>query len=196
MSSEPSLFRPLSRPVLALSMLITASCVYPASTTYYEAVDKSWAASSTEGNLAPCPPTEYERVYEGANSVLVVPSYRAGTGQVSVFVQVPHGNPLAFQSWNIRLTPLADPLVQSSIPLRFHMVCGKLDKNSCPDASEGVSKKSTDYVVGIAEIPPEFIAGFLVELPRAGSSPATPYAKPQKFELRTHVLLRGTYGCG
>jgi hypothetical protein len=173
-----------------------AGCVYPASTTYYEAVEKPWVAAATEGNLAPCPPTQYERISQGANSILVDPSYHSRTGQVAVFVQVRHGDPVALQTWTIRLTSLVDPLVQSSIPLRFHTVCGKLDMNRCPIVSTNVSSKSADYFVGIADVPPELASGFLVEVQDIVDSRSTLGTKAQKFELRGKVLLRGTYGCG
>src|SRR2546429_6490815 len=49
----------MSRNLLALLMLTIGGCVWPAKTTYYEAVDKPWSAVATQGNLAKCPPQMY-----------------------------------------------------------------------------------------------------------------------------------------
>jgi hypothetical protein len=53
-----------------------------------------------------------------------------------------------------------------------------------------------DNIVGVANVPPELVGGFLVDFPDAVNALSSIDAKPQKFELRTRVLVQGTLGCG
>jgi hypothetical protein len=190
--------------LVALSILSMVGCVYPASTTYYEAVDKPWIASSTEGNLASCPSTDYREQFLGRIRVWVIPSFHERTSQIRVNVAVPHEDPLTFQTWSVRLTSLTDNHAQSSIPLRFYAHCLERNIDSCPKISaepniqHGSTTASTDRVtnfVGITDIPPEFVGGFILELQDTSNGQILDL-KPQRFELRKKMLLRGTFGCG
>jgi len=140
----------------------------------------------------------------GKIKVWVIPSYHEGTSQIRVNVAVPHEYPLTFQTWNVRLTSLTDPPAQSSIPLRFYAHCFERNIESCPKISaepniqNGPTSAPTDRVtnfVGITDIPPEFVGGFILALQDTGNGQILDL-KPQKFELRKKVLLRGTFGCG
>jgi hypothetical protein len=194
----------VARRLVALGILTMTACVWPAKTTYYEAVDKPWRAASTDGNLTRCPSMNYGQINLGKTRILLESSYHAGTGRIAVYVY-DHENQLNFQTLNLRLTSLTDPHVQSSIPLIFYTICGEQDVGHCPKAStapktlngpESASMIVHENIVGVANVPPELVGGFLVEFPDAVNGLSSIDAKPQKFELRTKVLVQGTFGCG
>ena len=199
----PKWLRLMARGLLAFSMLSIAGCVmWPQNVTYYEAVDRPWKAAAREGTFTSCPWTDYGQKSLGQTSVWLSPSYDAGAGQIRASISIHHGDALTFQTWRLRFTSLADPRVQSSIPLKFYVNCPK-QVESCPrtptepraqNGPEGAPTNLVDNFDGIANVPAEFIGGFILELQGSDNGPMLDL-KPQKFELRTKVLARGTFGC-
>jgi len=104
----------------------------------------------------------------------------------------------------MRVTSLADAKIQASIPLVFSADCSdNFHSKDCPIPSEprilvgpeGESRRSDSHFQARADLPPESVGGFLLELPEVSDGPSKLEPKPLKFELRTHVLVRGTFGC-
>jgi hypothetical protein len=183
--------------LFSLCLLSIVGCVYPASTTYYEAVDQPRSeANKGEEHIVSCPSTNYSQRRLGENLVWVIPQYHESGNQVRVNVTVLQANSVTFQGWNVGFTSLADAHIRTSVPLRFYTSCPKANAESCPKiAAEPNAQNGSGFFVGVADIPPEFAAGFILELQAADKAPILDL-KPQKFELRTNVLLRGTFGCG
>jgi len=183
----------------SLLLAAGAGCV-PVKTTYYEAVDRPWAAAFTEGSAAKCPPTYYAPKV-GASQFVVRAMHRGGKAQIAVGVRVAWMEKLAFKSWNVRLTSVSDPTIQLFVPLRFSGECGRL--TDCPvpadtntlAGSESGPPKFDRYFNGLADVPPELVAGFLVELPEVSDGTEQLDARPMKFELRSRVLVKGLHGC-
>jgi hypothetical protein len=99
----------------------------------------------------------------------------------------------------------SDARIQSSVPIGFYVACPSAKvEQTCPrvpakaptlPGPAGTSPRSTttDFV-GFAHVPPGLLDGFLVELPDVFDDPSKLDVKPPKFERRTEVLLRGTFG--
>jgi hypothetical protein len=197
-----SVLRHMARCLLALSVLSVPACMWPAKTTYYEAVDKSPMATATEGNLARCPSYYYDDKYLESGRISVVPSYQANTGHIYVLVSVRHGYPHTFQALSIQLTSLTDPIVQASLSLTFFVNCLERSIQSCPkvpseptlNGPESVTTNLVENFVGFAAVPPELVSGFILELQDTGHGPSVDLG-PQKFALRTSVIWKGTFGC-
>ena len=199
----------MSRGLLALLLLTGGGCVWPAKTTYYEAVDKPWSAVATEGNLAKCPPQMYGLGDIGATRIALAAGDYGGSVRVSLHVYIWRQHQLTFPASGIRLTSLSDPRVQSSAPISFYVACPSATvatvERTCPRVPAepptllgpaGTSpRSSTTRFIGFADVPPELLDGFLVELPDVFDGPSKLDVKPLKFKRRTEVLLRGTFGC-
>jgi len=196
----------MSRNLLALLMLTIGGCVWPAKTTYYEAVDKPWSAVATQGNLAKCPPQMYGLGDIGATRIVLAADDYGGSARVSLHVFVWRQHQLTFPTSGIRLTSLSDTRVQWSAPIRFYVACpsAKVER-TCPRVPAEAptllgpagtsSRSSTTAFVGFADVPPELLDGFLVELPDVFDGLSKLDVKPLRFKRRTEVLLRGTFGC-
>jgi hypothetical protein len=192
----------MSRGLLALLLLALGGC-WPASTTYYEAVNRSWTQGGGNGAVGNCPPM-YESARVGGTAFMVTPDYKAGRAQIQVEMWIARGHQATFESWNMRVTSLADPKIQVSIPLSFSEDCSdNFHSRYCPLPSEprirvgpeSDSQRSDSHFRARADLPPEFVGRFLLELPEVSDGPSKLEAKPLKFELRTHVLVQGTFGC-
>jgi hypothetical protein len=153
--------------------------------------------------VANCPP-----MYDGARvdgiTFMVTPNYEDGHVQVDVLASITRGHLASFASWNMRVTSLADPKIQASIPLAFSAYCGdNFHSKYCPVALEpktlagpqGESPKTDSQFLARPNLPAEFTDGFLLELPEVFDGASKLEPKPLKFELRKHMLVRGTFGC-
>ena len=192
----------MSRRLLAPLFLVTAASCVPVKTTYYEAMDRPWEA---DGTLTGCPPThvgiKLGASGSGASYLVVSATHRAGGAQIAVHVGVGRMHQLTFKSWNVRLTSVLDPTIQSFAHLSFSGQCGRF--TYCPVPQEpkalvGPERASEPFerdFMGLADVPSEFVAGFVVELPEILDGSEKLDAKPMKFELRTRVLVKGVHGC-
>jgi hypothetical protein len=178
-------------------VICIAGCVYPASTTYYEALDQSRAASNKgEEQVVSCPATNYLQQRLGDTEVWVIPQYHKTGSQIRINVSAAQKTSIAFQGWNVRFTSLTDSRAQVSVPLKFYMSCPKAKVESCPKMiPEPNNLSGSRFFIGVADVPPEFAPGFVLELQDPDTGQILDL-KPQKFQLRTNVLLRGTFGCG
>jgi hypothetical protein len=192
----------MSRGLLVLLLLALAGC-WPAYTSYYEAVNRPWTQGGRNGAVGNCPPM-YDSARVDGTAFMVTPNYKEGRVQIEVDTWISRGHQATFESWNMRVTSLADAKIQVSIPLAFSADCSdNFHSKYCPVPSEprilvgpeSESRRSDSHFRARADLPPEFVGGFLLELPEVSDGPSKLEAKPLKFELRTHVLVRGTFGC-
>jgi len=146
----------------------------------------------------------YDSARVGGTWFMVTPNYKGGRAEIQVEMRIKRGHQATFESWNMRVTSLADPKIQMTVPLVFSLDCSdNFHTRYCPLPSEprvlvgpeSDSQRSDSHFQARADLPPEFVSGFLLELPEVSDGPSKLEAKPLKFELRTHVLVQGTFGC-
>jgi len=190
--------------LISVLLISGASCV-PVKTTYYEAVDRPRVASATNGNVIACPPIGgYGLGTIGAARLLVDAGYAEGRARVDLVVFVWALHQLTFKASEIQLTSLSDPTIRSFAPFTFYVDCKHAEpERYCPRVPPEVhtlggppnSSQITASFIGIADVPSEFVSGFIVTLPDIFEGTSRIDTKPLKFQRRTGVLLRGLGGC-
>ena len=191
----------MPRGLLVLLLLALAGC-WPAYTSYYEA-NRPWTKGGKNGAVSDCPPM-YDSVRVNGTGIMVTPNYNEGKVQIEVEAWISRGHQATFESWNVHVTSSADAKIQVSMPLAFSLDCSdNFHSKLCPIPSEqrilagpeSDSRQTVSHFRARIDLPQEFVAGFLLELPEVSDGGSTLEPKPLKFDLRTHVLVRGTFGC-
>jgi hypothetical protein len=143
----------------------------------------------------------YDTVGVGGTAFMVSPTYKDDRARIEVGLWIKPGHQATSESWNMRLTSLVDPEIQVSILLDFSVDCTERRVKYCPLPSQPKTLLGPERALpGFAflarvVIPPEFVGGFLLELPEVSDGSSKLEAKPLKFELRRDTLVWGTLGC-
>ena len=185
----------LGRVLASLSLVAVASCA-PTRNFYYQAVDRPCVAPIANSKVFENHPTRlYELGTWRASWIAVHARYQEGRARVLLTVVVWPGHHVAFRKLNIRLTALADSTVNAVVPVTFYMECGyggdEPDRycDHVPAAMQTLdgprsSSQSVAAFAGVAEVPPEFVDGFLVALSDVSDGTSRIESGPLRFEHR------------
>ena len=192
------------RSLLALPVLVACASCVPVKTTFYEAVDRPRVAAGTEGNLFSCPPIGgYGLGSVGAVRILVDGVYDHGLARVELRVYIWRSHQVAFEAQELHVISLEHPEVTTSLPLAFYENCRPEEvERFCRRLAADVrtltgsdSPRRTSDFIAVANVPSEFVNGFLLTLPAIVDGTSRIGDKTLRFELRTMTLTRGLGGC-
>ena len=186
-----------ARVAITFVALALCSCV-PVRQTYYEAVGGKVFPQETLSN---CRPDHFGMGHHPGASLGVYASLKDAKASVILDLFAGQSKSVDFEPPEITVESLEKPGLQAVYPLKFHFFCSPLSYHPCTYAEFVDLPIQWDGSVQPKEVfyehvlPPEFLAGFAVRLPKMTDDTSATDPKTVVFRRVTEAVSVGPFGC-